>query len=119
MWMVASLARLERSLVVMASSALLLAACGGQAGGPAATASPSPTPSPAPTATPAAAPVVLAQNVGTMGTILIASSNSHTVYTFDSDSPGVSRCTGGRARTPPPPSAPTRPTPPRPPPVGG
>src|SRR5207248_869965 len=102
MWMMASLARLERSLVVMASSALLLAACGGQAGGPAATASPSPTPSPAPTATPAAAPVVLAQNVGTMGTILIASSNSHTVYTFDSDSPGVSRCTRGRAPTGPP-----------------
>src|SRR5207248_8840370 len=102
MWMVASLARLERSLVVMASSALLLTACGGQAGGPAATASPSPTPSPAPTATPAAAPVVLAQNVGTMGTILVAASNSHTVYTFDSDSPGVSRCSGGCATTWPP-----------------
>jgi predicted lipoprotein with Yx(FWY)xxD motif len=39
--------------------------------------------------------VVLAQNVGTMGTILVAASNGHTLYTFDSDSPGVSRCTGG------------------------
>src|SRR2546430_4593349 len=105
MWVMASLARLERSLVVVASSALLLAACGGQAGGPAATASPSPSPSPTPTATPAAAPVILAQNVGTMGTILVAASNSHTVYTFDSDSPGVSRCSGGGAANPPPPPA--------------
>ena len=39
--------------------------------------------------------MVLAQNVGAMGTILVAASNSHTLYTFDSDSPGVSRCTGG------------------------
>jgi predicted lipoprotein with Yx(FWY)xxD motif len=39
--------------------------------------------------------VVLAQTVGTMGTILVAASNGHTLYTFDSDSPGVSRCTGG------------------------
>ena len=29
-----------------------------------------------------------------MGTILVAASNSHTLYNFDSDSPGVSRCTG-------------------------
>ncbi len=102
MWMMASLTRFGRSIVVVACSALLLAACGGQAGGPAATASASPSPSPSPTATPAAAPVVLAQNVGTMGTILVAASNSHTVYTFDSDSPGVSRCTGGCATTWPP-----------------
>jgi predicted lipoprotein with Yx(FWY)xxD motif len=30
-----------------------------------------------------------------MGTILVAASNSHTVYTFDSDTVGVSNCTGG------------------------
>src|SRR2546422_3432735 len=93
-----------RSAVGLACVAVLLAAGGGQAGGPAATASPSPSPSatPTPTATSAAAPVVLAQSVGTMGTILVAASNSHTVYTFDSDSPGVSRCTGGCATTWPP-----------------
>ncbi|TMD39108.1 MAG: hypothetical protein E6I88_13300 [Chloroflexi bacterium] len=36
----------------------------------------------------------MAQSVGTMGTLVVAASNSHTLYTFDSDSPGVSRCTG-------------------------
>jgi len=95
-----------RAAAVVGCSALLLAACGSQAGGPAATTSPSPspsaTPTPTPTPTAAAAPVVLAQNVGTMGTILVAASNSHTVYTFDSDSPGVSRCTGGCSTTWPP-----------------
>jgi predicted lipoprotein with Yx(FWY)xxD motif len=80
-------------------SALTLAACGGQANGPAATASPSATPTATPTPTPtpsaAAAPVVLAQSVGSMGTILVAAANSHTVYTFNSDTVGVSNCTGG------------------------
>ena len=37
-----------------------------------------------------------------MGTILVAASNMHTVYTFDSDSPGVSKCNGGCAETWPP-----------------
>jgi predicted lipoprotein with Yx(FWY)xxD motif len=37
-----------------------------------------------------------------MGTILVAASNSHTVYTFDSDTPGASKCTGGCASTWPP-----------------
>jgi predicted lipoprotein with Yx(FWY)xxD motif len=37
-----------------------------------------------------------------MGTILVAASNMHTVYTFNSDSPGVSRCNGGCASTWPP-----------------
>ena len=91
---------------VGACSALLLAACGGTTSGPAATASPSPsatpTPTPTPSPSPAAAPVVLAQSVGTMGTILVAASNSHTVYTFDSDSPGASKCNGGCASTWPP-----------------
>jgi predicted lipoprotein with Yx(FWY)xxD motif len=83
----------------MAFSAIVLAACGGTTSGPAATASPSPSATPTltatPTPTPSAAPIVLAQSVGTMGTILVAASNSHTVYTFDSDTPGVSKCSGG------------------------
>ena len=82
--------------------ALLLAACGGTSSGTAATASPSATPTPTPSPTTAASPVVLAQNVGTMGTILVAASNNHTVYTFDSDTPGVSKCNGGCATTWPP-----------------
>jgi len=45
---------------------------------------------------------VLAQSVGTMGTILVAAANNHTVYTFDSDTPEVSKCTGGCASTWPP-----------------
>ena len=52
-----------------------------------------------PTATAAAGPVVMAQSVGPMGTTLVAASNGHTVYAFDSDSPGVSNCTGGCAAT--------------------
>jgi predicted lipoprotein with Yx(FWY)xxD motif len=90
-----------RALLAVVFSTLVLAACGGQAAGPAATATPSPsatptpTPTLTPTPTPVAAPVVLAQTVGAMGTILVAASNSHTLYTFDSDSPGVSRCGGG------------------------
>jgi predicted lipoprotein with Yx(FWY)xxD motif len=91
---------------VVAGSAALLAACGGQTSGPAATASPTPTATPTPTPTPtptaAAAPVLLAQSVGTVGTILVAASNLHTVYTFNSDSPGVSNCNGGCAAIWPP-----------------
>jgi predicted lipoprotein with Yx(FWY)xxD motif len=83
-------------------AALLLAACGGTSSGTAATASPSATPTPTPSPTAAASPVVLAQSVGTMGTILVAASNNHTVYTFDSDTPGVSKCNGGCATTWPP-----------------
>jgi predicted lipoprotein with Yx(FWY)xxD motif len=45
---------------------------------------------------------VLAQSVGTMGTILVAAANNHTVYTFDSDTPGASKCNGGCASTWPP-----------------
>lgn len=88
-----------RHTVFLAGAIVMLAACGGQAGGPAASASPAstatPTVTPTPTATPSAgAPVVMAQQMGTMGTLLVAASNGHTLYTFDSDSPGVSRCTG-------------------------
>src|SRR6202022_201120 len=95
-----------RMAAVVACSAVLLVAGGGRTSGPAATASPSPSATPTPTPTPspslAAAPVVLAQSVGTMGTILVAASNSHTVYTFDSDSPGASKCNAGCAGTWPP-----------------
>src|ERR1700736_2931233 len=89
---------------VVACSALLLAACGSQTSGTASTATPSPSPTPTATPSPTAtaAPVVLAQSVGTMGTLLVAASNSHTVYTFNSDTPGVSTCTGGCATTWPP-----------------
>ncbi|HEV2014387.1 MAG TPA: hypothetical protein VGR77_10985 [Candidatus Dormibacteraeota bacterium] len=94
-----------RTAAILAFSAIVLAACGGQTSGPAATASlsasPSATATPTPTPTPAptAAPVVLAQSVGTMGTLLVAASNSHTVYTFGSDTPGVSNCHGGCSGT--------------------
>jgi len=95
-----------RTGAIVALVAIGLAACGGQAGGPAATTSPSPsptaTPTPTPTPSPSAAAVVLAQSVGTMGTILVAASNGHTVYTFNSDTPGVSNCNGGCAGTWPP-----------------
>jgi predicted lipoprotein with Yx(FWY)xxD motif len=100
------LKRWGSAAAVVMCSALLLAACGSQTSGTAATATPTLSPSPTPTATPSptatAAPVVLAQSVGTMGTLLVAASNSHTVYTFNSDTPGVSTCTGGCATTWPP-----------------
>lgn len=90
-----------RSLLLTGGAMTILAGCGGQAAAPAASASPTATqtpavtPSPTPTPTPsAAAPVVMAQQMGTMGTLLVAASNGHTLYTFDSDSPGVSRCSG-------------------------
>ena len=84
-----------RAMVVLTSSALMLAACGGQTSGPAATASPSASPSATASPSASASPVVLVQSVGTMGTILVAASNSHTVYNFGSDTPGVSNCNGG------------------------
>ena len=46
-----------------------------------------------------------------MGTILVAASNNQTVYTFDSDTPGVSKCTGGCATTWPPLTVPAGTTP--------
>ena len=88
-----------RSVVLTGGALVMLAGCGGQAAGPAASASPTPTATPSatptPTATPSAAtPVVMAQQMGAMGMLLVAASNGHTLYTFDSDSPGVSRCSG-------------------------
>ena len=95
--MITTFKRLGRGATVMAGSALLLAACGGQTTGTGASATPSTSPSATATPTPSAsaAAVVLAQSVGTMGTILVAASNSHTVYNFNSDSPGVSNCKSG------------------------
>jgi predicted lipoprotein with Yx(FWY)xxD motif len=84
-----------RDGLVAAMSALLLVACGGQSTGAGPTASPASSPSATPTPAPSASPVVLAQVVGSMGTIVVAASNGHTVYTFNSDTPGVSNCKGG------------------------
>src|SRR6266436_5088999 len=100
--MITSIKHAGWAAALMASAALLLAACGGTSTGTAATASPSASVTPTPSPSAAAAPIVLAQSVGTMGTILVAASNNHTVYTFDSDTPGVSKCTGGCASTWPP-----------------
>ena len=109
--MIASITRVGWAAAMVASAALLLAACGGTSSGTAATASPSASATPTPSPTAGAAPVVLAQNVGTMGTILVAASNNHTVYTFDSDTPGVSKCSGGCATTWPPLTVPAATTP--------
>jgi|SRR5664280_207627 predicted lipoprotein with Yx(FWY)xxD motif len=96
----------SRALMTAAIVAVagLAAACSG-----AATAAPASSPSPAPAATaaasaasasaPAAAggPVVMTATVGTVGTLVVASSNGMTVYTFDKDvaNSGTSACTGG------------------------
>ena len=89
--------RFGPAALIAAMSALTLAACGGQPAGTGATASAISSPSATPTATPvpSVSPVVLAQVVGSMGTILVAASNGHTVYRFNSDTPGVSNCKGG------------------------
>ena len=109
--MITSIKRVGWAAALVVSAALLLAACGGTSTGTAATASPSASATPTPSLTAGAAPVVLAQSVGTMGTILVAASNNHTVYTFDSDTPGVSKCTGGCATTWPPLTIPAGTTP--------
>ena len=109
--MITSIKRVGWAAALVVSAALLLAACGGTSTGTAATASPSASATPTPSPTAGAAPVVLAQNVGTMGTILVAASNNHTVYTFDSDTPGVSKCSGGCATTWPPLTVPAGTTP--------
>lgn len=70
-----------------------LAACGGQATTSGSSSTSTPTASASATATPA----VMAQTVGTNGTILVAGSNGMTIYTFTHDTPGVSNCKGGCA----------------------
>jgi predicted lipoprotein with Yx(FWY)xxD motif len=93
--LITTLKSLGRGAMVLGGAALLLAACGGQTGGTGASTTPSASPSATATPSPSAAAVVLAQSVGSTGTILVAASNSHTVYTFNSDTPGVSNCNGG------------------------
>lgn len=86
------------AIIVVAGVA---AACSG-----AATAAPAASPSAATAASAAAAasapaaaggPVVMTATVGTVGTLVVASSNGMTVYTFDKDvaDSGTSACTGG------------------------
>src|SRR2546430_13361228 len=106
--MIPSIRRVGWAAALTVSAALLLTACGGTSTGTAATASPSASATPTPSPTAGAAPVVVAQSVGTMGTILVAASNNHTVYTFASDTPGVRKCTGGCATTWPPLTVPSR-----------
>ena len=91
-----------RALVAAVVLSGALAACGSQAAtGSSSTATPTSSRSAAASASPAAAasasPVVLAQAVGSNGTILVAASNMMTVYTFSSDTAGVSNCTGSCA----------------------
>jgi predicted lipoprotein with Yx(FWY)xxD motif len=83
-----------RALVAAVVLSGALAACGSQAAtGSSSTA----TPTSSPSAAASASPVVLAQAVGSNGTILVAASNMMTVYTFSSDTAGVSNCTGSCA----------------------
>jgi predicted lipoprotein with Yx(FWY)xxD motif len=84
-----------------------LAACGGQA----TTSGSSSTSSPTPAASATATPAVMAQTVGTNGTILVAGSNGMTLYTFTKDAAGVSNCKGGCATTWPPLTVPAGQTP--------
>jgi predicted lipoprotein with Yx(FWY)xxD motif len=87
----------------MAAAIILVAGVAAACSG-AATAAPAASPSAAPAASaaasaPAAAggPVVMTATVGTVGTLVVASSNGMTVYTFDKDvaNSGTSACTGG------------------------
>jgi predicted lipoprotein with Yx(FWY)xxD motif len=83
-----------RALVAAVVLSGALAACGSQAAtGSSSTA----TPTASPSAAASASPVVLAQAVGSNGTILVAAPNMMTVYTFSSDTAGVSNCTGSCA----------------------
>ena len=79
------------AIIVVAGVA---AACSG-----AATSAPAASPSAAPAASAAAAggSVVMTATVGSNGTLVVASSNGMTVYTFDKDvaNSGTSACSGG------------------------
>jgi len=85
-----------------------LAACGG---GPATSSGSSSTATPAASASATATPAVMAQTVGSNGTILVAGSNGMTLYTFTRDAAGVSSCKGGCATTWPPLTVPSGQTP--------
>jgi predicted lipoprotein with Yx(FWY)xxD motif len=97
-----------RSRVLMAAAIVsvagLTAACSGAAtaapaSSPSAAAAASAAASAASASAPAAAggPVVMTATVGTVGTLVVASSNGMTLYTFDKDvaNSGTSACTGG------------------------
>ena len=96
-----------RSRALMAAAIVsvagLVAACSA-----AATAAPASSPSPAPAASASASaaaasppaaggPVIMTATVGSNGTLVVASSNGMTLYTFDKDvaNGGTSACTGG------------------------
>ena len=83
-----------RVVTMVLGSAAIMVACGGQTGSPAASASVTESPSALSSPSTSSA-VVMAQDVAGAGKVLVASSNSHTLYTFDSDTPGVSKCKGG------------------------
>ena len=84
--------RLQLIAVVVFAS-IAIAACS-NAG---ATTAPSVAPSAAPSAAAGGATAVEAKEVGSLGTVLVASSNGMTVYTFSKDvkDSGTSACTGG------------------------
>lgn len=74
----------------------MLTACGSQtSGSPSASTSTSPSTSTSASASAGASPVVVAKTVGSQGTILVAASNSMTLYNFSKDTPGTSNCKGG------------------------
>jgi predicted lipoprotein with Yx(FWY)xxD motif len=99
----------RRALVAAIVLSGALAACGSQASpGSSSTAS---TATPSASAAASATPAVLAQTVGSNGMILVAGSNSMTVYTFSRDTAGVSNCTGACATTWPPLTVPSGQTP--------
>lgn len=102
----------RRALVAAIVLSGALAACGSQASpGSSSTASTASTASPSASAAATATPAVLAQTVGSNGMILVAGSNSMTVYTFSRDTAGVSNCTGSCATTWPPLAVPSGQTP--------
>ena len=87
----------------MAAAIILVAgvaaACSGAATAAPAASAPAAPAAYAAASAPAAAggPVVMTATVGTVGTLVVASSNGMTVYTFDKDvaDSGTSACTGG------------------------
>jgi predicted lipoprotein with Yx(FWY)xxD motif len=103
------------TLVPLAAIAILVAACSTSGG--AATSAPTSAPSVAPSTAPSSAAsetasatpseasssgeTVEAEDVGTIGTVLVAGSNGMTVYTFTKDvkDSGKSNCTGGCLET--------------------
>ena len=88
-----------------------LAACGGQATSSGSSATSSATTLPTASPSVSGSPVVMAQTVGSNGTILVAGSNGMTLYTFSNDQPGVSNCKGGCATIWPPLTVPSGQTP--------